>query len=116
MDSRILIWNCEGWKNKYVALRKNLVKEEINVGIITENKLTNLDMIRIASYNISRKERNGEKGGDIVILIKKGTKWVPIKDRDIKCSSNRIEAKGVRIMGSKKDLYLIEIYRKPVSK
>lgn len=81
---KVVLWNCDGWKNKQAEMNNRLREKEIGVCIITETK-TNKDDVKIRGYDFVIKNRDWGKGrgGGVMIGIRKGIKWERITGKQL---------------------------------
>ena len=101
----VLQWNAEGVQNKKISLTKRLRTENIDVACIQETHLNKQNKFSIRGYQTFRADREGHKGG-VMVLVKNS---IAAKDFIVN-TDNQAEIQGIQFNAEKTALTVFNLY------
>ena len=110
---RIIFWNARSVVSKREEIEKIL--ENLDILICVESWLTERIKFEYKGFNTYRKDRNpglNERGGGIVLLIRKSYEYSEIKNNQI-TNNKKIELCGVKILNVEKPFNIFCCYNPP---
>lgn len=93
---KVIFWNCRSIRNKFMELFDYLVKNDIDICLLSETWLKHTNKLCNPTYVCIRKDREANAGGGVAILIKKCISYTMIPP----ISTEVIENIGIEIMSS----------------
>lgn len=76
---KVVFWNSRSIRNKYMELGSFLFSNHIDICLLSETWLNKNDKFYIPNYKCIRKDRAGQLGGGVAILIKDNLKFRQIR-------------------------------------
>ena len=117
---RILCWNAEGLRPKTSELQSWLPTANPDILAFQECQFGRTP-IRLAGYQppvVTRRARGrtaaSTKGGDVALYVRAGLHFTCITGSPVAPTDDTTEVCGVRLLGLKEDLTIINIYRPPI--
>lgn len=112
METKVLLWNARGWRNKKEELIKRI--QEYDICVITETKNKINEGFKVSGFitiiKNSLRVGAGVSGG-IAIMVRKDFKVKELTN--IKSGDVNIEVIGIQITGLSKELVIVAVYRTP---
>ena len=102
----ILNWNARSLRAKKIELGEFLYAQNIDVGVITETRLTPSICFSITGYTTIRLDRTNSSGGGVAILLRKGMRYSCLPHPGTKI----IEAVGVELETSSGNIRIYAVY------
>ena len=114
---KIVTWNCFSFRNKVEQIRSFLQREKPDVMGFNEIKLSTAEANLYINFDgyislVRLREKNGDKGGGVVILVKSSLQFT----QDLTFDVYQRELLAIRILGkNKKSLLFVCLYNPPKS-
>lgn len=71
---KLLIWNARGLRNKTLEFFDFLIRENVDIGLVSETGLNNKITMYHPDFHCYRKDREHSRGGGVAIVIRKNIK------------------------------------------
>ena len=99
-------WTAEGLRKKTLEVQRWLSTRKVDVAVVQEAQLPAGKLINIPGHQIAsfarrargRRTAGPVKGGDVVIYIRDGLKYLKLEDRPLDVSDDSTEWCGVRLL------------------
>lgn len=106
---KINLWNANGLSNKIYELKNHLLKNKIDICLITETKLTENRCLKVQGYTVHRQDRGGHGAGGVAALVKND---IPHRRIHNITPGNSMEVLGIKLQ---QNTTLVVAYNRPLN-